>query len=58
MSAAGAIDCHIHPTMRVGGPPVACAAELLPFADRMGIELLGEPRPCLLPQPTRAQIRP
>lgn len=57
MSVAGAIDCHIHPTMRVGGPPIACAAELLPFADRMGIELLGVSLgPVFFPQPTRAQI--
>lgn len=57
MSAAGIIDCHVHPTMRVGEPPAACAGELLPFADRMGIERLGVSLgPTFFQQPTRAQI--
>ncbi|MGC9319592.1 MAG: amidohydrolase family protein [Armatimonadota bacterium] len=51
------IDCHIHPTAAVGGSPADCAKELLPFADRMGIEMMGVSLgPRFFPQPTEAQI--
>lgn len=57
MSAAGIIDCHVHPTVRVGEPPAACAERLLPYADRMGIELMGlSLGPTFFRQPTREQI--
>jgi len=53
----GAIDCHIHPTAAQGGPPAACADELLPFADRMGIALMGTSLgPTFWRRPTREQI--
>jgi len=51
------IDCHIHPTAAQGHPPAACADELLPFADRMGIEMMGVSLgPIFYHQPTPEQI--
>jgi len=54
---SGIIDCHVHPTAAKGDGPAACAAEMLRFADRMGIEWQGlSLGPNFIAQPTEAQI--
>lgn len=58
MTHTPVIDCHIHPTLRKGEPPAACAEALLTFADRMDIELMGlSLGPTFWQQPTREQIK-
>ncbi len=58
MSAHGSIiDCHVHPTAARGDGPAACAAEMLRYADRMGIEWQGlSLGPVFIQQPTEDEI--
>jgi predicted TIM-barrel fold metal-dependent hydrolase len=56
-TTGGIVDCHVHPTAAKGEGPTACAAVMLRFADRMGIEWLGTSLgPSFFPEPTEAEI--